>query len=223
LARINITGYEGLGDWGNKTSLIISENYQWNDAFTWVHVGHTFKFGGELARRRYNLFQYSDLRGQFNVGTIYSSNPAAPAGTGVALVDLLLGVPQSGVIAYVTGTRGYRRWEYTAFAQDTWKLAAALTLNIGLRYEVFAAYPWKEVAGRLSNFLPALGNVYVVRTPELPQASGTNSDLNNFGPRVGLAYKLGKRAVVRSAYGLFYSAEAIPATSLGGVNPPFVG
>src|SRR5262249_9487104 len=45
----------------------------------------------------------------------------------------------------------------------------------------------------------------------------------NAGPRVGLAYKIGRHMVLRSAYGLFYSAEAIPATSLGANNPPFIG
>ncbi|MCL4401889.1 MAG: Plug and carboxypeptidase regulatory-like domain-containing protein, partial [Acidobacteria bacterium] len=121
LSRVNVAGYEGLGDAGNRTALIVSENYQWNDAFTWIHGGHTFKFGGEVGRRRYNLFQESNLRGIFTVGNIYSTNPAQPAGTGDGLVDLLLGAPQSGVDAYVTGTRGYRRTEYAAFAQDTWK------------------------------------------------------------------------------------------------------
>jgi len=138
-------------------------------------------------------------------------------------VDLLLGAPQSGVNAYVTGTRGYRRTEYAGFAQDTWKLTPELTLTLGLRYEIFAAYPWKEVGKRLSTFLPDRGNVFVVGSPELPQESGTDTDHNNFGPRVGLAYKFGKRAVARAAYGVFYSSEAIPATSLGGSNPPFVG
>ncbi len=223
LSRINVSGYEAVGDTGNRTSLIISENYQWNDAFTWVRGGHTFKFGGEVGRRRYNLFQESNLRGVFSFGTIYTTNPAQPAGTGIGLADLLLGAPQTGVNAYVTGARGYRRTEYAWFAQDTWKVTPALTLSLGLRYEVYAAYPWKEVFNRLSNFLPERGNVFVVGSRELPQASGTDTDLNNFGPRIGLAYKLGKRAAVRAAYGLFYSSEAIPATSLGGNNPPFVG
>ncbi len=223
LTRVNLPGYDGLGDSGNRTALIVSENWQWSDAFTWVRNAHTLKLGGEVARRRYNLFQESNLRGVYNFSTIYSTNPAQPAGTGLSLADLLLGAPQSGVNAYVTGTRGFRRTELALFAQDTWKLTAALTLNVGLRYEVFAAYPWKEVAGRLSNFLPERGNVFVVGSSELPQPSGTNSDYNNFGPRVGLAYKLGKRAVVRMAYGAFFSSEAIPATSLGGSNPPFVG
>lgn len=222
LTRIS-TGFEGIGDSGGRPAVIVSENYQWNEALTYVHGSHTFKFGGELARRRYNLFQFNDIHGTLNFGTIYTSNPVQPSGTGGALAEVLLGVPQSGVIAYVTGTRGYRRTEFALFAQDIWKLTPALTLNIGLRYEAYPGFPWSEIGNRMSSFLPDRGNVFPVGSPEVPRASGTRSDFNDLGPRIGLAYKLGRRTVLRAAYGLFYSAEAIPATSLGANNPPFVG
>jgi hypothetical protein len=222
LTRIS-TGFEGLGDNGLRPAVIVSENYVWSDAFTWIHGAHTFKFGGEIGRRRYNLFQYNDLHGTMNFGTLYTSNPATPAGTGIPFAEVLLGVPQSGVIAYVTGTRGYRRTEYSGFAQDTWKVNNALTLNIGLRYEIFDSYPWTEVGNRMSNFVPERNGVFVVGSPELPSKSVTNTDFTNVGPRFGFAYKLGARMVLRGGYGLFYSSEAVPATSLGGNNPPFVG
>jgi hypothetical protein len=211
LTRIG-AGFEGIGDSGGRPALIVSENYQWSDSLTWVRGAHTFKFGGEIGRRRYNLFQYNDLHGTINFGTLYTSNPVAPSGTGISFAEALLGVPSNGVIAYVTGTRGYRRTEYAGFAQDTWKLTNALTLNLGIRYEVYAAFPWTEVGNRMSYFVPRLNNVAVVGSAELPYASGTQTDNNNIGPRAGLAYKLGARTVLRGGYGLFYSAEAIPAT-----------
>ncbi len=223
LSRITVSGFEGLGDAGNKPAIIVSENYQWNDTFTWVRGSHTYKFGGEIERRRYNVFQTASTHGTLTFGPVYTTQPSSPGGTGISLADLLLGTPQSGTIAYVTGTRGYRRTEWGLFLQDTWKLTPALTLNYGLRYEVFNAYPWKEVANRMAYFRPDLAGVFIVGSPEVPQASGTNTDYNNFGPRVGLAYKLGNRTALRAAYGLFYSAEAISAQGLGGGNPPFVG
>jgi len=223
LSLINLSGFAGLGDAGNKPAIIVSENYQWNDTFAWVRGSHTFKFGGELERRRYNVFQTASTHGTLNFGPVYTTQPSSPGGTGISLADLLLGAPQSGTIAYVTGTRGYRRTEWGLFLQDTWKLTSNLTLNYGLRYEVYSAYPWKEVANRMACFRPDLGNVFVVGSPQVPQASGTNTDYNNLGPRAGLAYKLGSRTVLRAAYGLFYSAEAISAQGLGGGNPPFVG
>jgi outer membrane receptor protein involved in Fe transport len=223
LTRVNLTGYEGLGDSGGRPAIIVSENYQLNDALTWIRGAHTLKFGGEYGRRRYNLLQDSNLHGTYNFGPIYTTNPAAAAGTGISLADLLLGAPQNGVIAYVTGTRGYRRGEFGLFVQDTWKVSPKLTLNLGLRYEGYPSFPWYEVGDRMAYFRPERNGVFVVGSPEVPQRSGTRNDWNNFGPRVGLAYRLASKSVFRAAWGVFYSAEAIPATSLGGSNPPFIG
>ena len=223
LTSITLSGYAGLGDSGFRPAIIVSENYQFNDAVTWIRGSHTAKVGGEFGRRRYNLFQDNNIHGALGFGPIYTTNPAAAAGTGISLADMLLGAPQNGVTSYTTGTRGYRRSEFALFIQDTWKLTTNLTLNLGLRYETFPAYPWKEVNNRMSYFRPDLGGVFTVGSSQIPEASGTKSDWNNVGPRIGLAYKLGTKTVLRSAWGMFYSAEAVPATSLGGSNPPFVG
>lgn len=223
LTRITLAGYEGIGDSGFRPAIIVSENYQFNDALTWVHGSHTWKFGGEFARRRYNLFQDNNIHGEFNFGPIYTTNPAAPQGTGISLADLLLGRPATGVIAYLTGTRGYRRSEFGFFAQDTWKATRSLTLNYGVRYEAYPSYPWLEVGNRMGYFRPELGGVYTVASSQIPERSGVRSDTNNWGPRFGFAWKLTESTVLRGAYGLFFAAESIPATSLGGANPPFIG
>ncbi|MBI4873495.1 MAG: TonB-dependent receptor [Acidobacteria bacterium] len=223
LTRVNLAGYEGLGDSGFRPAIIVSENYQFNEALTWVRGAHTFKFGGEIGRRRYNIFQDNNIHGDLTFGPIYTTNPASAAGTGISLADLLLGKPSAGIIAYTTGTRGYRRTEFGFFAQDTWKLSPSLTLTYGLRYEAYPSYPWIEVGNRMAYFRRDLANVFPVSSPEIPQRSGARNDWNNWGPRFGLAWKLRDSTVVRAAYGIFYSAESIPATSLGGANPPFVG
>ena len=223
LTRINVAGFEGMGDSGFRPAIIVSENYQLNDALSWVRGAHTFKFGGEFERRRYNLFQDNNIHGDLSFGPIYSTNPAAPAGTGISLADLLLGSAASGLIAYTTGTRGYRRSEFGFFAQDTWKLNRSLTLNYGLRYEAYPSYPWAEIGDRMAYFRPELGGVFPVKSGQIPQRSGTRNDWNNWGPRFGFAWSATSSTVVRGAYGVFFSAESIPATSLGGANPPFIG
>jgi hypothetical protein len=107
--------------------------------------------------------------------------------------------------------------------QDAWKLTPALTMTWGLRYELFPSFPWVEVYDRQANFLPSLGDVFVVGSPQVPRRSATTNDLNNLGPRLGFAYKVGNRMVIRAAYGIFYSGESVPETNLPGVNPPFTG
>ena len=223
LPTINVTGFQLLGDGGFKPGIIVSENWQFNDSLSWYTGGHSFKFGAEVMRRRYNLLQTTAAHGIYDFTGIYTQNLLSPAKTGIGLADLLLGTPADGNINTLAGTRGYRRWEMAFFAEDSWKLTSALTLNWGLRYEAYPGYPWTEVHNRMANFLPSLGNVFVVGTPQAPQRSATNTDWKNLGPRLGLAYKLGPKTVVRAAYGIYYEAESIPETNLPGINPPFNG
>ncbi|MDQ6759269.1 MAG: TonB-dependent receptor [Acidobacteriota bacterium] len=220
--QINLTGYPTLGDSGFRPAIITNNNFQFNDAVTWIHGSHTLKFGGEVLRRQENLLQLNNLHGILNFGPIYTTNPASPSGTGNSLADLLLGTPSDGNIAFVTGTTGYRRTDFGVFAQDTWKISPALTLNIGIRYDANPGYLWEEVNNRMAYFRPDLGTTVTVGTNGEPR-SGTRSKWNNVGPRIGLAYRLGPNTVIRAAYGLFYSPDPVPPTELGDVNPPFVG
>ncbi|HTM51643.1 MAG TPA: TonB-dependent receptor [Bryobacteraceae bacterium] len=211
-----------IGDSGFRPTLIISENWQYSDNLSWYRGAHTFKFGGQILRRRYNLTQSTSARGIYSITGIYTQNLASPAGTGFGPADTLLGLPANGNITLLGGSRGFRRTEFSTFAEDSWKLSPSLTLNLGLRYEMFA-YPWAEVYDRQANFLPSRGDVFTANTKDLPERTGTTTDKNNFGPRVGLAWKLNSRTVVRAAYGVFYQGESVPETNLPSQNPPFTG
>ena len=223
LPQIGISGYPTIGDSGFRPALIISENWQYSDNLSWYKGAHSLKFGVEHLRRRYNLLQTTAAHGIYSVSGAFTQDLISSKGTGIGVADLLLGVPTSGNINSLGGMRGYRRPELALYFQDSWKVTRALTLNFGLRYEAFLGYPYIEVNDRMANFLPDKGDVFVVNTGDLPERSGTTTDWNNFGPRVGLAYKLGNRTVLRSAFGVFYQAEPVPETNLPGVNPPFSG
>jgi outer membrane receptor protein involved in Fe transport len=223
LTQITLSGFQNLGDPPNAPAIIVSENYQINDNYTAIKGNHTIKFGGEFTRRHYNLFQFTSTHGTLSFGPVYTTNPSSASGTGYSLADLLLGKPASGNIDFANGTRGYRRKEFGLYVQDTWKVTPSLTLNYGLRYDLFLGYPWSEVAGRMTNFRSDLGQVFLAGTPQIPWASGAHTNLTNFGPRLGISYKLTRQTVLRGGYGLFYSADAISGQNLGGANPPFVG
>lgn len=156
LTQLNLTGYPTLGDSGFRPAIIANNNYQVNDSVTWIKGSHTVKLGGQMLRRQENMLQLNNLHGILNFGPIYSTNLTSPSGTGSSLADLLLGAPSDGNIAYVNGTTGYRRTDYGAFIQDTWKVTASLTLNLGLRYDAFPGYPWVEVDNRMAYFRPDL-------------------------------------------------------------------
>jgi hypothetical protein len=221
LPFMNLTGYPSLGDSGFRPAIIAMNNYQLNDIVSWNKGEHSLRFGGEVIRRQRNVLQSSALHGILNFGPIYSTNPASPAGTGLSLADLLLGTPSDGNIAYLTGTVGIRRTDWATFVQDTWKVSTALTITAGLRYDQFQCFPGCEVANRMSYFRPDLGGPFNVGSSQIPSPSGVNPDRNNFGPRLGLAYRLGARTVIRSGFGVMYSPD--PGLTLGNGNPPFSG
>ncbi|MBI1786997.1 MAG: TonB-dependent receptor [Acidobacteria bacterium] len=220
LTIFGITGLQGLGDNGFSPAVIVSENLQLNDNVTHIRGKHTIRFGGELQRRRYNAFQSNVLRGTMAFGTSYSSNPAAPQGTGLGAADVLLGRPGSGSIRFLNGTRGFRRTEAALYGQDDYRVASRLTLNLGLRWEDYAGWPWTEVNNRLYGFVAATQDVVRVGAGGVPGGAGVKADRNNFGPRAGLAWSALSKTVLRAAYGLFYSAPQLDITRNLASNPP---
>lgn len=219
LTIFSITGLRDLGDNGYSPAVVVSDNLQFNDNFNMVIGRHSIKIGGELQRRRYNAFQSSVLRGQmvFNAG--YTINPAASAGTGIGSADVLLGKANNGTIRYIEGTRGFRRTEYSWFIQDDMRVNDRLTLNVGLRYEIFSGWPWTEVNNRLYQFVGETQDLVRVGANGVPR-SGVQGDYNNFGPRAGLAYKITTKTVFRAAYGIYYSPPQLDITRNLAGNPP---
>ena len=218
LPVINITGAQALGSFGNLPAIVVTNNYQWDDDVTLIRGRHSLNVGGEFMRLQYNVFQTANLRGTLNFTTAYSSNPAVTSGTGLGLADLLLGKPISGSLQFLNGTRGMRQSDLAGYVQDNFKATEKLTFNLGLRYENFLGYPWAEVYDRAYVFTPPSG-VTQVGTNGIP-ASGVHADNTNFMPRVGLAYHVLPKTVVRAAYGIFYSAPQVPFADAPTANPP---
>lgn len=222
LPRVNITGYRALGDDPFNPGILVSNNFQYEDVLYWTRGTHSFRFGGRVDRRQYNAFQSSAIRGVFNFSGVYTNNPAAAAGTGDGIADTLLGAPINGNINILEGIRGFRRWEWGFFVQDDWKVAKNLTLNLGLRYELYPQYPWIEVGDRGAQFILGSGELVQTGTGGIPR-NGANSDNNNFAPRIGLAYRVTEKTVIRSAYGVYYAAPQFEINRNLSLNPPFAG
>lgn len=160
----------------------------------------------------------------FNVGTgagcFVDSNGIAFGGTGLAIANML----DNRVAALQTfrgsvpgGAFDLRSQEYGFFVQDDFKVSDRLTLNLGLRYDIFPAAT--EKAGRLGNYDPTTRTVIVAAGKG---DSLIKTDKNNFGPRVGFAYAIGpeKKMVIRGGYGLLYTLDAVDRPPLV-QNPPF--
>lgn len=220
LPLFSITGLTALGENGFNPAILISDDYQWNDDVTFVRGRHTFKGGFQFLRLQYNAYQSGSLRGAMTFSTAYTSNPAAPSGTGLGAADLLLGKPISGSIVFLNGgPRGFRRSEIAGYFQDTFKATSRLTLNLGLRYENFVDWPWSEVYNRMYQFIPSQDTVAQVGTGGI-SSTGINGRNDDFAPRIGLAYRIGSKTVYRMAFGTAYCPPTMAITYNLASNPP---
>ena len=201
LTKINISGYQQLGDslWVPET---IAENvYQLADTLSWTRGKHSLKFGVDFRRQQRNFFQQTAPSGQLQFSGNYS---------GYGLADVLLGIPQNTLQDHLAGiVDPTRYWDLSEFVQDNIRVTPNLTLNVGLRYEINS-----PANG------PTVGN-FDLRSLTVNTSShgGVKFDKNDWAPRVGFAWNVRPKTVVRSAFGIFYAAEGNIFDDLG-LNPP---
>jgi len=220
LGSISVSGFRGLGEAGFTPLLKVNNNFQYTQHLTYLRGQHSFKFGHEVLRRQLNQFSPANPQGSFSFNGQFTQNPVSAAGTGSGLADMLLGLLNSARLD-IEAVFGQRRWEHAWFVTDDLRLTPKLTLNLGLRYEITT--PLTEVADRMGGLVPELGNVFRVNTPQLPGHTVTNTDFTNFAPRVGIAYSLNSKTVIRTGYGIFYSYPGIASGRLPSKSPPTAG
>jgi hypothetical protein len=213
----------------------VQNTYGLSENLTWVHGNHSFKFGTDIRSEEFTIFQPAAPRGTLDFGPGLTDNPAVPFSGGSGFASFLIGLSDGGSINNLHNI-DYHHQVYAFYAQDDWKVTPNLTLNVGIRYELFTTI--KERNNELGTFDLSTGALIVPKglnaqlTPQLAaiipvQATATpgliSPDINNFAPRIGLAYKLNQRTVVRAGYGIFYGGdEAGPYSNPSmGFNPPF--
>ena len=235
LPQLTFSDVANLGSPTYLPSNEIQNTYSVADTFTFISGKHTWKFGGEFRPEEFTIFQPADPRGSMSFGTVYTDNAGLPGTGGSGFASLLTGQPDGGLINNLNNI-DYLRHNFALFAQDDWRVTPKLTLNLGLRYEYFS--PVYEKFNAQANFNPTTGqldipsNSNVSLTPTLASILPVNhnasdalvhKDWNNFGPRVGLAYQVAPKLVVRSAFGVFFNgAENGPYSNPSpGFNPPY--
>jgi len=224
LIGVRPTGYQMLGNITPIPSISQNTNYQLSENLTHIIGRHSMKYGFQVIRRHLNFFESQDpARGFFNFDPTFTNLPSTGAG-GNTIATLELGFPYQITRTALQGTFGLRAWEYSFYAQDDFKVSNRLTLNLGLRYELFP--PLTEVEGRIANYNfsstdPALSNIANVTGDKY---AGRKIDPHNFAPRVGLAYSLtpSGHTVVRASYGIHYVSVHYAGQGAIGRNPPFM-
>jgi hypothetical protein len=179
------------------------------DSLSWNHGKHAWKFGTEFRAGANDEIRDRGSAGNFSISPLITDLPGV-SGTGNALASFLLGEVSSASVQ--VSDKIPSRASYLAFyAQDDWRVSNRLTVNLGLRWE--AELPRRVVGNKMNSFDPTAINP-VSGTPGVVTFAGVNgvperafaTDTNNFGPRVGFAYRIpGKHdTVIRGGGGIFY-------------------
>jgi hypothetical protein len=205
LALQNITGYALLGDTQNIPLITRNWAQQYHASITKTTGAHNIKFGGGAILRRFSVIQSAQPNGLWTYNNLVTRS-AAGAG-GHALASFLLGLPSQVQRSHTPFEPFYHVQEPSAYVQDDWRATQWLTVNMGLRYDVFT--PFTEEEDRLSNLDLKTPRVLVAGQNGASRTAGVATDYGNIGPRVGFAATLPRASVLRGGYGLTYFPSTI--------------
>jgi len=210
-SAVNGVGTERIGY--GASGFYVSNTYIINDTLAWIKGRHSFKFGAEVWRQQINSHAGIETL-SFNFNRITTGIP------GASLDDKIGFGFASFFLGQVDGSSKnvpfdlYGRRNYIAFfAQDDFKVTTRLTVNLGLRWE--QTQPLYEKYGHWANFTPdVMNSTYKVagalEFPVNPTDSfEVNKDWKEFGPRLGVAYQMSDKLVLRGGYGMFYTPTGI--------------
>jgi hypothetical protein len=176
--------------------------FQWVGNVTHTFGNHSFKFGGDL-RYAQNLRVPSDSHrsGELFFDPVTSSGPS---GGGLSLASFLLGQVQT-FTRYVSNSTdaGERQKRFFSYAQDTWRITPKLTVNYGLRHEIY--FP-QSVTGKDQGGFQNLstGEVLIAGENGVNLQGNVKTALTHFAPRLGIAYEIAPKTVLRAGYGRSY-------------------
>jgi Carboxypeptidase regulatory-like domain len=200
LALINVTGLHSIGDPG-WVAHIISNTIALTENFTWVKGKHTLKFGTSINHvQETNADPYPSPRGMITFDPAMTSynGAAAPYGYPSFLLGTMLSSERT---SWVQGLPYNTYWQNAWYAQDDFKVLPSLTLNLGLRYELYGLPV--ERYNRQSNWDTATNQLVVASGSD--RAPALNEDHGDWGPRVGFAWSPDHgETSLRGGYGISY-------------------
>ncbi len=225
------TGFSSLGNANGANPFLFRDNQFTGDVnLSWTKSKHATKYGISYYHFDLNHFQptsgggISTARGGFafqggmTVGALDldSKGNANTPNSYTALADFMLGLPNQGNgtavarASQIANPNSLRWTEFGAYAQDQWTATSKLTVNYGVRYEFYPA-PYRDHTGVyiLNPALPQSANVEVGGVNGLPQNSGLDMGYGFFAPRLGFAYRLNDKTVIRAGGGLTTDPDSL--------------
>ena len=206
--------------------------FNYYDNLTWQHGRHLLIMGGQATRYQQNYLNASNVGflGQFQYTGTYTSNGNVSNGPGYGPADFVLGRIFNTSLADPLGNVGNRQWRVAGYFQDDYKLLPTLTLNLGVRYEF--DQPWYEQNNKTANvvFVNGVPTIeYAGHVPALaapgsivcPTHACYNANYKQIMPRLGFAYSINPKTVIRGGYGITSFFEGYSFNQRLTSSPPF--
>jgi hypothetical protein len=227
--NIGITGLSGIGEESDAPFINDDKTLQFVNNFSWVIGKHAYKFGGELRHVWYDQIGGVVTRGRFAFDGRYTQNPLLPAADrgGAAMADFLLGHFNRAEGQVGAPIANFRSNYVALYFQDNWKVTNTLSVNYGLRWEydqpfydtndaiVNIDFKWDNSAEpvfvRAGTGDPYEGDPAFRLAPDVQYVrdgrfgrGAYRSDFNDFAPRLGIAWSLTPKTVLRTGGGIYY-------------------
>ena len=211
-----IFGFQTIGSSIYRPQFQVAQVYQFVDDYYRLIGKHSLQFGYEFHENSLNFFDLEAPQGAILATGIYTRTPGFAGG------DYMLGDIGWAIYETALEVNNYIRGN-SFYGQDTWRVRPNLTINYGVRYELYPPF-WLNRKNQTANFSPANGGEMVSAT-----SSGwygrtlIHPDKLDFAPRVGFAYHVANRLVLRGGYGIFHQfVNRIGSESMLQLNPPFL-
>jgi hypothetical protein len=232
---------------GDDLSTLLRTNttYQASAQFYFSTGSHAITYGVDVMRHHFEPYTAIFARGSMSFTGRYTA-PTSAGANGNGFADFMLGLPNSGTALSGNAFEEARSTWFGAFVQDNWRVGGRLTLNLGLRYDLMP--PFYDKGNRLSA-IDVEGRRVVVSSSDgrigegadFPRYAGNfplpfvtseeagwprslvDTDKTNIGPRLGLAFSLNPRTVLRSGFSVVYSVPPLNLQARMDRNPPFSG
>ncbi len=182
---------------------------------------HTVKIGGDLRMNRHLLDQVAHPRASWSfrgAQTALDTDSAAVNGYANSLASFLLDVPQSVERGLVNETlhRGGTHRSVYSYVHDKWQLRSNITLDLGLRHEVYTPLVGYTARGGQMTYDASNNTVRVAGYGDVPESLGVKTYWKNFNPRTGISWRVNDSNVIRAGYGV----SALPWPSSYGQDYP---
>ena len=187
-----------------------SQVLQFAENLTWQKGSHAMKFGVEFRKDMLHYIDLRSLNGELNfIDGRY---------TGFGLGDFMLGLSSAQRLTLFHEPDLYANgWQF--YAQDSWRARSNVTITAGIRYEMFT--PLLDKNNLLTNIDPATGRTFTAKDGSVFDRALIHPDRNDFAPRVGVAWNVSPRVVVRGGFGIFYQqTDRYGSESQLGLNLP---